>query len=486
MKITKHFFTALVAIVPTLFIACNKVDYSAVEENTAELQIPSRERDVNVTPSEAATLAELFANSSDGIAGISSKAGTKHSSKISTTASVREDGQDLMYVFNYEDGGWVIVGSTREYYPILAYSDEGKFELQDDMGPVDVWLDETKVSIKNCSRLSDEDKEQMRSLWSHYEDAGLLAETTKASRVLTKSAGEDSCWNRIDSLQALYGSDGWTFTTVRAVEQLFTDLGLTSEYNSICYSATQNYSALNETIIGYQNPVVYVYGPFLNTQWKQGYPFNKLCPNHVSAGCAVIAAAQVMKYYEYPYILSWEGTPFTWADIPVAPSANSKQPELIMAVAQACQIDYINVMGATPADVADGLESLGYDTDYDSHNITSVKNEIVNHSRPVLMYGVDTTTVNGVHMWVCDGVNDLRYNQVRYYTENQPNGAGVFTQGMYSFNNPGLVGNTNSYLSLHMNWGWSGSFDGWFASYNVNSGYGNYNYQRINVYVSVP
>ena len=102
------------------------------------------------------------------------------------------------------------------------------------------------------------------------------------------------------------------------------------------------------------------------------------------------------------------------------------------------------------------------------------------------MYGVDTTTVNGVHMWVCDGVNDLRYNQVRYYTENQPNGAGVFTQGMYSFNNPGLVGNTNSYLSLHMNWGWSGSFDGWFASYNVNSGYGNYNYQRINVYVSVP
>ena len=71
MKITKHFFTALVAIVPTLFIACNKVDYySAVEEKTAEFQIPSRERDVNVTPSEAATLAEVFANSNDGIAGM--------------------------------------------------------------------------------------------------------------------------------------------------------------------------------------------------------------------------------------------------------------------------------------------------------------------------------------------------------------------------------------------------------------------------------
>ena len=130
-----------------------------------------------------------------------------------------------MYIFNYEDGGWVIIGSTREYYPILAYSDEGRFELQEDMGPVDVWLDETKVCIKHASELSVEEKAQMRSLWSLYEDAGLLAEKTKAARVLTKSTGEDACWERIDSLQALYGSEGWTFTSLSGAEYYFDEWG---------------------------------------------------------------------------------------------------------------------------------------------------------------------------------------------------------------------------------------------------------------------
>lgn len=130
------------------------------------LQIPSRERAVNVTPAEAACLARLFENSYDGLGRMASKGGTRHSPKISSTATVREDGQTLMYIFNYEDGGWVIVGSTREYYPILAYSDKGNFILQDDMGPVEVWLDETKGCIKNSSSQSDEEKAQMRSLWS--------------------------------------------------------------------------------------------------------------------------------------------------------------------------------------------------------------------------------------------------------------------------------------------------------------------------------
>ena len=156
MKTQKQLLTVSLAIATILFCACNKVDVSSiVTEDAAVLQIPSRERDATVTPSDAAILAELFANSADGIAGMATKVGTKRSSKISSSATVREDGQDLMYIFNYEDGGWVIVGSTREYYPILAYSDKGKFELQDDMGPVDVWLDGTKVSIKHAAELCD-------------------------------------------------------------------------------------------------------------------------------------------------------------------------------------------------------------------------------------------------------------------------------------------------------------------------------------------
>ena len=490
MKITKHFFTALVAIVPTLFIACNKVDYySAVEENTAELQIPSRERDVNVTPSEAATLAELFANSSDGIAGIASKAGVKRSSKISSTATVREDGQDLMYIFNYEDGGWVIVGSTREYYPILAYSDEGKFELQDDMGPVDVWLDETKVSIKNSSSLSDEEKSQMRSLWSHYEDAGLLAEKTKAARVLTKSTGEDYCWERIDSLQAIYGSDGWTFLPVSQVEDLFTDLGLSNDYATICYYSEQNHSALNETVIGYRYPAINQVGPLLATEWHEGLPFNSLCPNQYPAGSGVIATAQVMRYYAYPGSLTWNGTTIYWSEIPVSPDTTpNKIPQLIARIGQLCNANY----GASGTflyhyDVMIGANSLGYTIDYDGGNNDSYyRNQVFNYQRPIIMFGTKSADPTKHYAWVCDGVRQAVYNQLQFFTENQPYGAGVFTQGMYTISNPGLIGQPigTTIYTYHMNWGLQGgAYNGWFSASYVYSEPISYNNDRCSVLI---
>ena len=484
---TKHLSTASSALASVMFCACNKVDVSAiaVADSAVELQIPSRERGVNVTPSEAATLAEQFANSADGIAGMASKAGMKHSSKISSSATLREDGQELMYVFNYEDGGWVIVGSTREYYPILAYSDKGKFELQEDMGPVDVWLDETKVSIKHASELSVEEKAQMRSLWSHYEDAGLLAEKTKAARVLTKSAGEDACWARIDSLQSVYGSEGWTFTTVSAAEQLFTDLGLTSYYSDICYSATQNHSALNETLIGYKNPVRNEVGPLIGTLWHQVTPFNDYCPGECQAGCGPVAVAQLMRHYAKPDTMSWNIFTFTWDNLPVAYSVTDttqRHAQLIRYLWQKLQVTVSPPLRVktTATKIKNGLESMDYTaTIHNPHTNASVRDQLLNYSRPVIMFGMDSSDVDG-HFWVCEGAKEIYLNQIVFYTENQPYGTGTFTPGMYSRTNPGIVGGSNPSLDFYMNWGWgqkstySGPLNGWYSSNNVNVDGSNY------------
>lgn len=487
MKTTKHILTASLAIAAMLFCSCNKVDVSSiVAENVAELQIPSREKDVNVTPDEAANLAKVFVNAYDGIGGMSSKAGTERTSKISSTATVREDGQDLMYIFNYEDGGFVIVGSTREYYPILAYSDESSFELQEDMGPVDVWLDETKVSIQNSSKMAAEDKEQMRNLWSYYEDAGLLAEKTKDARVLTKSAGEDACWERIETLQSLYGSEGWTFTTVSAAEQFFTDMGLSSYYSDICYNAAQNHSALNETVIGYRFPAVNQVGPLLSTTWHQYSPFNSLCPNQYPAGSGVIAAAQLMKYYSvYSSSLTWEGSPIYWSDIPVSPNTTpNKIPQLIARLGQIFYANYgSSVTITTPANVEAGLNSIYCNSAVEALDTeSSYRSSIFNNHDPVIMYGYKTSSLGSEpNLWVCDGVRQAVYNQVQFFTENQPYGAGSFTQGMYTYTNPGLIGQPvgTAIYTYHMNWGLQGAaYNGWFsANYNYSSPL-NYNYNK--------
>lgn len=139
-----------------LLLACNEIENVNPEvSSVVEQKQTTLTRIVNVTQEEAYTIADRFVSSELGKDIFLTKSANTNSNLVKSSATVREDGQDLMHIFNYEDGGFIIVGATRNYYPILAYSDKGSFVLKDDMGPVDVWLEETKVCIKN-SELSDE------------------------------------------------------------------------------------------------------------------------------------------------------------------------------------------------------------------------------------------------------------------------------------------------------------------------------------------
>ena len=41
-----------------------------------------------------------------------------------------EDNTPSMYIINYEGGGFVLVGATKNYYPILAYSDTNSINIE--------------------------------------------------------------------------------------------------------------------------------------------------------------------------------------------------------------------------------------------------------------------------------------------------------------------------------------------------------------------
>ena len=135
------------------------------------------------------------------------------------------------------------------------------------------------------------------------------------------------------------------------------------------------------------------------------------------------------------------------------------------------------------------MDSLGFTASQSTHSDLTVKSE-VNNGRPVMMTGykvdipqpLDTMTING-HCWVCDGTLETIVDQITYYTENQPYGAGTFTQGMYSISSPGIIGGIVSSF-FHMNWGGTGN--GWYAYNNVNSPGGNYQYLRKDIIVIKP
>ena len=489
-------FFAVVPIAAALLTACNAADISDYGGDTIiECQDSVPDRDVKVTLSEAYDIAGNFFYSDAGNGLLPTKSADSSTKTISKSATIKEDGQDLMYVFNYEGGGFVIVGSTRNYYPILAYSDEGSFELSDDMGPVDVWLDETKVCIKNSGSLDDSTKSQMRNLWARYDGTYVdpTQEVLAARRPQTRSTGEDYCWDRIEALHALYGSEGWTFTTVSDAEQVFEDAGLSSYYADICYSAAQNHSALNETVIGYKNPIHNIVEPRINTEWYQRGPFGKLCPYKV-AGCGAVAAGQVMFYHKYPATMNWAGESFTWSstDIPQNPVSSSKQPQLMRMLGQKFQMNYKpdSTSSTNVTKVVNGLDSLGYVVSQDTLNTWRVKNELLVSGRPVIMFGtISTNPHDDGHFWVCEGTHEIIYDAIQFYTENQPYGAGNFTQGMYSLNSPGIVGGSNFFHYFYMNWGWfytTSNPNGWFVQNNYNSGQGNFQYLKKTIYVSKP
>lgn len=486
------YYLAVLLCVAMLLFSCNRIDTVGFDNESVATKDMTSAHSLKVTHQEAQGVADMFLRSEAGSVIFQTK--SAKAKRVSSSSTVREDGQELMYIFNYDDGGFVIVGATRDYYPILAYSDKGSFVLREDMGPVDVWLDETKVCIKNSSLLDETTKAQMRNLWARYNGTyvDLTQQLLSSRRPQTRSAGEDSCWAEIERLQALYGSQGWTFLPLSQVEEIFDDAGLSSYYDDICYSATQNHSALNETVIGFKNaPILNSNGPLLYTShWHQDAPFNQLC-NGYPAGCSVIAAAQIMKYYEFPPSshLNWAGSSFAWSQIPDTPSyqTTDRQPQLIRYTGTKFGITYINGdTGATPQDIKEGLEDMGFTATLSDHNYLVSYSQIYDYSKPVLMSGHSTLMGGNGHAWVCDGARKYIFDQITFFTENQPYGAGSFSQGMYTIINPGTVGGIVTYY-FYMKFGkdYDESDDGWYTDNGLPSG-SNYQYRRNDIYITCP
>ena len=194
--------------------------------------------------------------------------------------------------------------------------------------------------------------------------------------------------------------------------------------------------------------------------WDQSTPYNDKCPTyngeHSVTGCVATAMAQVMRYHNYPtkgkgsnsYTTSslnlsasfdFASTTFDWANmLPqyISGSYTTAQADAVATLMYACGVsvdmDYTtDESGAQPTAAAEALINyFEYNSniryllrDYFSYSewIDLIKTELSN-SRPILYDGQST---EGGHEFVFDG-----------YDEND---------------------------MVHVNWGWSGANDGYFA-----------------------
>ena len=222
--------------------------------------------------------------------------------------------------------------------------------------------------------------------------------------------------------------------------------------------------------------------PLLTTQWSQKEPYNLLCPKMVSqrcpTGCVATAAAQVMKFFNYPAqgrgtatytkmsrsvdteinsVYDWSNMKDKYAESQkTLTDANRAVATLMFDVGAASSMEYTLNYGSSSLRYC--AKGLGDNFQYDSlalrllyrefYSETEwndlVANELVNEHRPILYAGNPKDGSSG-HAFVFDGIDaDGR---------------------------------------VHVNWGWAGKCDGYFSMNLLQPGAeaeqrGNYSYSN--------
>lgn len=171
---------------------------------------------------------------------------------------------------------------------------------------------------------------------------------------------------------------------------------------------------------------VEMYGPYLNTQWTQNYPYNNSCPDQSCSsgqktltGCTALAIARILAYYQKPTYLSW-------STILQNPTLTSSSPAYIINQVSSL-IYYIghNLLNATYGCNNTYVSETSFLTvpsilssySLSSYGLATFNKQIIIQSiqqaRPVLL---SAKTSDGAwrNDWVCDGWKRHNYDITSY------------------------------------------------------------------------
>ncbi len=227
-------------------------------------------------------------------------------------------------------------------------------------------------------------------------------------------------------------------------------------------------------------------GPLLSTMWDQYDPYNMYCPlwytgERTKTGCTATAAAQVMKYWNYP-ATGQGSTSYTW---------NNGQTDLILSRDFSQSTYHWDLMRKTysishTSEEKDAVARLISDVGIAFHmnygTWGSIADPILYGPIAFPTYFKYKNTISSVYrtnyssdsIWMQVFKNEVQNNRPCLFTIRDPNesyGHAVVVDGYRD----------SPSEQIHLNMGWSGSYDGWYASNNIVTGNNNWtdlNFQR--------
>lgn len=402
-----------------------------------------------ITADEAINVARLF-DINQG------RPQTKAETDISDVFTLNsEEGMPLFYAVNYTDNqGFVLVSASRYYFPILAYSEKGRFDDNYHDSGLEVWVYQQENNIRWLkSNITKEQSALFQAAWAPYEATSPIMNLpgTKSGNLMDVR----------DSLITAWEAQGYSWTSLSECPD-----GLpTNIYNNWCASAqtiaNSDYDYMENSIIFYKTAVNNHSSAYatVTSEWAQDWPYNLALPyymngNQAYAGCATIALGQIMRYHGCPSSYAWNSMP------DVCYNSNSTVNSFISDLFDDFIMSTYYITGHSSAKpigtIASILESdYDYDVSYSSHNTSTVMSSLIS-GNPVYMSGMTPNSTIG-HAWVCDG-----YNQNIYVK--------TFTLMVISQVNPPLhyefladyTGDAGSTAYYSMNWGNGGANNGMY------------------------
>lgn len=366
--------------------ACQKnspgvIDSKEIESQNSIETLVSKESAMKVAETYANNYASKHINENTALNAKST--GKKKVSDVLTLKDSKE--REILYLINYEEGGFAIVPADQRMNPILAYSETTALpKKREDIlsGGLNIWL---KLTINSI--------EQTRDAKS------------KSTNVKKKNYG----WNILTS-----------------PNQVIIDPGE-------CPDHFEQVGPLLQTKWGQAN------GYNLDTPNMQ---CGQILNGRALTGCVATAMAQIMRYHEHPNNYNWSimpNGPISTATFNY-PSGTSELAELMSDAGISVGMDYgCDESLATTSDAEAAFENdFNYSTsvDYQGYDTDDIVYEL-QQNRPVLLRGQDPSY--GGHAWVAEG-----FRRDTIWNEDCTEGWGY----LIFYMNWGFNGNYNGWFSF--------------------------------------
>lgn len=352
----------LVSIVLTLFSCEDNYDMSQVEyQTTSDAVIET----TDVSTEEASKVAVSFFN----------KKGVPETrcSSYEISRVYDKSGSAAMYVVNFaNDGGFVLVSATKNFNPILAYSETGNYDVNGLMPPaLYQWQNSMAETVTCADELPSDSTIEYRSMWSEY----LPQENVQINAPITTRAIEgDMVKAQLilqDSVMAWSRREGYTVLQITGsiTGDKETDEQIRDLVPGGIYPPYQEEWERLSVVLRRPHPTTKVKN-FVQSTWDQnnGYndAYNRINGMLPPAGCGPVALGQIMRYYEYPKSYNWNAMPYN--------AASYTTSELLYDIAIAANADInLSGTGVTESNMLNALKHFGYkyteSTDHDEDKV---------------------------------------------------------------------------------------------------------------------